>query len=96
MLSLAEQEVRLMASQYILSSGIVPFQRQWLFMQLYVTYELEPMTDNYCNYVHISGGFRNLERGVQPLAREVRPQIIWVHAHFRSHWKSELNISKQL
>ena len=56
MLSLAEQEVRLMASQYILSSGIVLFQRQWLFMQLYVTYinyELEPMADNYCNYVHI-------------------------------------------
>ena len=36
-----------------------------------------------------SGGFRNLERGVQPLAREGRPQIIWVHAHFRSRWNLE-------
>jgi len=42
--------------------------------------------------VCFSGGFRNLERGVQPLARET----FGCHAHFRSHWKSELNISKQL
>ena len=40
----------------------------------------------------ISGGFRNLERGVQPLAHE----FLGCHAHFRSRWKSELNISKQL
>ena len=28
--------------------------------------------------VHLSGGFRNSERGVQPLAREARPQIFWL------------------
>ena len=27
------------------------------------------------DYFHFSGGFRNSERGVQPLAREARPQI---------------------
>ena len=40
----------------------------------------------------ISGGFRNLERGVQPLAHE----FSGCHTHFRSRWKSELNILKQL
>jgi len=34
--------------------------------------------------------------GVQLLAREARPQFFGCHAHFRSRWKSELYISKQL
>ena len=33
-----------------------------------------------------SGGFRNLERGVQS------ENFMDCHAHFRSRWKSELNI----
>ena len=40
-----------------------------------------------------SGGFRNLERGVQPLAREAQPKIWGCQAHFRS--RKELNILKQ-
>jgi len=28
--------------------------------------------------VVLSGGFRNLERGIQPLAREAHPQIFWL------------------
>ena len=38
------------------------------------------------------GGFRNLERGVQPLAREAQPKIWGCHAHFRH---VNVNISKQ-
>ena len=33
------------------------------------------MHSNALNFVRISGGFRNSERGVQPLAREARRQI---------------------
>ena len=43
-----------------------------------------------------SGGFRNLIRGIQPLAREARMKIFGLPRTFRSRWKSELNISKQL
>ena len=49
-----------------------------------------------CNHILSIGRFRNLERGVQPLAREVHPKIFGLPRPFRSHWKSELNISKQL
>ena len=46
--------------------------------------------------IETSGGFRNFERGVQPLACEAQPKILGCHAHFRSRKTSELNISKQL
>ena len=46
--------------------------------------------------VRISGRFRNPERGVQPLAREVRPQIFGLSHPLPTCWKSEPNISKQL
>ena len=35
----------------------------------------------------LSGGFRNSERRVQPLARKAHPQIFGLHAHFRSRWR---------
>ena len=34
---------------------------------------------------HTSGGFRNLERGVQPLVHEMRPKHLCCHTHYRSH-----------
>jgi len=47
-----------------------------------------------------SGGFRNLERGVQPLARKAHPEIVGLPrplpVMFKNSWKSELNILKQL
>ena len=43
-----------------------------------------------------SGGFRNLERGVQSLAREAHPKIFWLPCPLLSCWQSELNISNQL
>ena len=43
----------------------------------------------------VIGGFRNLERGVQPLACEAHPKILSCHAHFWSH-ESKLNFSKQV
>ena len=43
-----------------------------------------------------SGGFRNLERGVQPLAREAQPKILGVPRPLPARKTSELNISKQL
>ena len=45
--------------------------------------------------ISFSGGFRNLERGVQPLVREAQPKIWGCHAHFRSrkrpNWISRSN-----
>ena len=38
----------------------------------------------YTRSIASSGGFRNLERGVQPLAREMRPKIWCCHTHYRS------------
>ena len=49
---------------------------------------LLPVKFDTCVHVasHVSGGFRNVERG-----GSVR-KFLDCHAHFRSRWKSELNI----
>ena len=52
--------------------------------------EKSDVVSSVADMVASSGGFRNLERGVR--ARK----FLDCHAHFRSRWKSELNISKQL
>jgi len=38
---------------------------------------------NSCMTCNTSGGFRNLERGVQPLACEAHPKIFGCHTHFQ-------------
>ena len=40
------------------------------------------------NNIHISGGFRNPERGGQLLAREARPQIFGLSRPLPARWKS--------
>ena len=52
--------------------------------------------DDLCPVAAFSGGFRNLERGVQPLAREVQPKTLGVATPTFGHVKSELNTSKQI
>ena len=54
------------------------------------------LLNSLCNHILSSGGFRNLERGVRPLPREAHLKIFGLPHPFWSHWKSELNISKQL
>ena len=51
-------------------------------------------TKRYTNTLHYSGGFR--KGGSATGARSVSANFGGCHAHFRSRWKSELNISKQL
>ena len=46
--------------------------------------------------VTCSGGFRNSERGFSHWRAKRARKFFGCHAHFRSRWKSELNISKQL